>query len=163
MNFDLEKFLKNYKPAKINLKHFLSTKKLQGYKVLKKNDDLSTNQTRNLRDRVITTTTIIAYIHREDAHLTHNLNKYINIAGELESGGLFSNGIYKKLQDKSKWTHIKIKSFAHIQYERTVNHKKYICEYKNEYFYLKLSNYYIFYKRSKYVRMKSRLEMILAD
>jgi len=102
--FDLKKFLKNYKPKILNLAPYLKLDKLNGYRLMKKNDV----------HRFILKETYIKYINVQDAFMNKDLNSHVHPGGILLFCGRFLNGKFEKIDnisgDRSKITHLMLKS-----------------------------------------------------
>lgn len=138
--FNLDKFLKSYKPKKIDdyLKPYLKLKKLEKYEIIKPNK----------LKLLIPFKTYIKYIPYKNAFSDKNYDSHIKLGGILISGGLYKNNQYIKDADPSNWKYILVKYETTQLRERLNNIES--SEGDNiphqYYFILKLSNNYIFYR-----------------
>ncbi|AGF85600.1 hypothetical protein QJ854_gp182 [Moumouvirus goulette] len=135
--FDLEKFLQNYKPKTIDFSPYLSLNKLYGYKrVTKKNiDNLELYKT------------YIKYIHVNDIESDKNYRKHIHCGGILMKGGFFTLNKFYESDNKNNWTHLMLKFIPFKTLKKTKNGVKFVEEYESHSFFIKISNYHIFYKQ----------------
>lgn len=132
----VDNFLKNYQPKKVDLTPYMKLDKLNGYKFM---DNIF-----ELRPRK----TYIKYIKENNAFKDKDFRSHIK-GGILIAGGTYINGIFKKLDDNSKWTHLLLE-FAPFPIGFTRTDKgfgsKKIYDYDRHTFSIKINNYYIFYK-----------------
>lgn len=124
-DFNLEKFLKNYKPAKLDFGPYLKCEKLKGYEKMK---DLSD---------IVPTKTYIKHIKTSDAFQDKKYNDHIHYGGLVLAGGIYVDGKFEKTE--SKWTHFQMKVKIPLE-DGSFESKVYV---------IKIINYYIFFKYSK--------------
>lgn len=96
--FNLEAFLKNHKPKKINLELYLRCPKLKDYSILNKN---------NL-NQLILYKTYIKMIRIEDLFRNKKLDDHIRAGGILLGGGIFDEK-FIKTKNPNDWTHLMLK------------------------------------------------------
>ncbi|AYV85577.1 MAG: hypothetical protein Satyrvirus24_1, partial [Satyrvirus sp.] len=99
--FDLDKFLKTYKPKKRledHLKPYLECEKLKSYELLKKENmkELKPQQT------------YIKYIKFTNEYKDDDYNSHIR-GGLLLQGGIMRGSEFYKKSDQSEWTHLMLK------------------------------------------------------
>ena len=125
MEFNLDNFLMNYKPKKINIEPYLQFKKLKNYKHMK-------NKT-ELWPKVM----YIQYIKNSNI-FRHNKysKKVIEDGGQFINGGYFLNGKFVGTDNKDDWTHLKLKT--NISKKDGIYQRYYS-------YYIKIINYAIFY------------------
>ncbi|MEM3062367.1 MAG: hypothetical protein QW303_02305 [Nitrososphaerota archaeon] len=99
--FDLKKFLKTYKPKKLEkfLFPYLRSERLRNYRLLGYGD----------RGNLVPRKTYIKYVKLMDAFQDKNYDSHIRAGGILLAGGTYLDGQFKKLDDKKKWTHLLLK------------------------------------------------------
>lgn len=115
--------LKNYKPKALNLESYKGLDKLKNYKLLISIDSLVPNRT------------YIKYIKKNDFTGNNTDNIYVKSGGILLKGGYMKNGIFEGILDKTKWSHLMLKFCSNRP------------DIKENIFIIKMSNYYIFYKK----------------
>jgi hypothetical protein len=96
-NFNLDNFLANYKPAKLDFSPYLKCDKLKYYKRMTDKNQLKE------------THTYIKYIKTSDAFENDDYESHIRNGGLLLSGGCVEDGKLVKTSDNSKWTHLQLK------------------------------------------------------
>lgn len=126
-NFDLDKFLANYKPKKEpNLGPYLRMKTLKHYKLMKN------------KEQLIPEKMYIKYIKEGNMMLDDKYDdRVIEDGGMLVSGGHFINGEFVETNNKSDWTHLKLRTDIS---KKTKNYQRYYS------YYIKIISYVIFYK-----------------
>lgn len=127
MDFDLETFLKKYKPAVLDFTPYLKLKKLRGYRLMGKNEIglLEPDQT------------YIKYINVSDAFQDDEYKTHVHCGGFLVNGGTYENGKFIVLEERDNWTHILLKR---IPFGNSRD------KYKNHVFTIKIKDNHIFYK-----------------
>lgn len=128
INQDVKKLLYNYKEKTVDLSKYTELKKLQGYKLLKKDN----------MNKLYPTETYIKYIHRSDIGKQGDIKLHVR-GGILLDGGIFKEKNFKSLEDKTKWTHLQLL----FSPKKKMNTKK---VYERHAFYLKINSYHIFFK-----------------
>lgn len=125
--FDLDNFLKNYEPKKINIDPYLRMDKLKNYKYMKTKNELEPEKM------------YIQYIKNSN-FLKHNKysEKVVEDGGQFIAGGFFYNGKFTRTDDKEKWSYLKLKT----NISKKDGHKQRYYSY-----YIKIINYIIFYKK----------------
>ncbi|AAV50937.1 hypothetical protein [Acanthamoeba castellanii mimivirus] len=140
--FDLDDFLKSYKPKKVDLSSYTNHTKLKGYTYITKDDF----------NNLIPNRTYIKYILRSDVGTENNISKQIHCGGFFLSGGNFSGKKFVQSDDWITWTHLFLKYCPHP--ESNLN-----GEFTEHKFYLKTTKYYLFYryydKKSDIYNLKS--------
>lgn len=131
MDFDLNKFLTGYKPKKLDLTPYTKCSKLKNYHYLTINKKINLDQTK----------TYIKYIKLADAFTNKEYSSHIHSGGILLGIGTFINGIYKST-DAIDCSHLMLKSVPFP----TIKDNKKIYEYDSHVFYIKLIDYYVFYR-----------------
>ena len=138
----------------IDLKPYMALEKMRGYKLLYRNN----------KSVLIEFNTYIKYIRREDAFKDNDLKMHIR-GGMFLGGGVMIDGHFEKNDEPKKWTHlmllfnpapsdITVTDATANKIKPIVNSKGIIevdvnaddVQYEAHMFYIKLSNYYIFYK-----------------
>lgn len=101
MNFDLDDFLKNYKPKdlEVSLINYLKCDKLDGYDVLKYNN----------RHLLVKGNTYVKYVPIEKSSNDKNYESHIKLGGILLSGGKIINRYYKAYENESQWKYLLLK------------------------------------------------------
>lgn len=127
MDFDLENFLRNYKPAKLDFKPYLKLKKLRNFKLMGKKDIgvLEPGQT------------YIKYINVGDAFENKEYKTHVHCGGFLVNGGTYANGKFIESDERGEWTHLLLKR---------IPHKSSGNKYKVHVFTIKINDKHIFYK-----------------
>ena len=133
-DFDLEKFLKNYKSKKLDFGPYLRCKKLKNYHQLKNSD----------RDKLIPGKTYVKYVKIGDAFKDNNYNDHIKCGGILIFGGIYVRDKFRETDDYDKWTHLMIK----FDPSPKINNDNKIERSLDDplIFVIKLTNCYVFYK-----------------
>ena len=138
----LDIFLKNYQPKVIDFTPYLKLDKLKGYKYMNDKD----------RCALIPTETYVKYILTGDAFINNKLKDHIHPGGLMLAGGTYVNKYFEKLDDPYKWTHLMLKRIPFpVGIMRTKKGYGYqnVYDYDAHVFYVKIHNYYIFYKYVK--------------
>jgi hypothetical protein len=137
-NFDLQQFLKEYKPKKLDLRPYLKLEKLKGYTLIE-NSDYS---------ELYPKETYVKYLKLADAFKDKDLKMHVK-GGILLDGGTFVNGLFVRLENKKKWTHLMVLFNPYptgvIKSKKGFGQQK-IYDYDQHIFYLKINDYYLFYK-----------------
>lgn len=129
MDFDLNKFLKKYKPKTIDITPYLRFSVLKDYNIMNDNKKL------------IPTETYIKYIKEGNAYENKKYSsKAIEDGGLLIAGGIFVEGKFVENNDRDSWTHLKLDSNVS---KKTGEKQKFY------YYYIKIMTHYIFYKYVK--------------
>ncbi|AVL94563.1 hypothetical protein ma177 [Moumouvirus australiensis] len=135
--FDAKNFLRNYKPKTIDFTPYLSLNKLRNYKrVTKKNIE-------NLEPYK----TYVKYIHINDIESNTNYKKHVHCGGILIKGGFYVLNKFYESNNKNNWTHLMLKFIPYKTLKETKNGIKLVEEYETHTYYIKISNYHLFYKR----------------
>jgi hypothetical protein len=135
-DFDLDEFLKTYKPAKVDLRPYLKLDKLKGYKFVNKGE----------RSVLISNQTYVKYVSMSDAFKDDDLEMHVG-GGVLRAGGIFVNGKFMKTESVEKWTHLLLEFSPYPTGRvRTKHGHKNVYEYDRHLFYIKMTSYYLFYK-----------------
>lgn len=134
----LEDFAKKNKPKKKDLSKYMVLDKLKSYRLIETTD----------YSDLIPLNTYIKYLKTSDAFKDNDLKMHIH-GGVLLAGGRFINGHFEKQNNTKRWTHLMLLfhpypigkriSFAGYGYRNVYDHDEHI-------FYIKISNYYLFYK-----------------
>lgn len=134
-DFDLESFLKGYKPKKkkMDLSPYTKCDKLKSYTML----------TSKNMDDVEEAITYIKYIPVGDALKDKKYSDHIKCGGILLAGGIYDEGKFKAQKDRSMWTHLHLKFVPFPKINRR-GVREYV--YEDHAFYIKISNYHLFYK-----------------
>lgn len=93
-DFDLDKFLKNHKPKKVNLSKYLETEKLQGYHEMTNKKQLKKGKT------------CIRFMKISDAFSNKDYDSHISYPAIFEHGLRRTKEGLQKDDDPKKWTHI---------------------------------------------------------
>lgn len=126
-NFDLDDFLSNYEPKKVDLSKYLKTKKLRGYHEMTDKSELIEGRTR------------VRFIKISDAFSDKNYDRHISYPAIFDHGLKHTKKGLDEVDDSSQWTHIVVVFFP----EDGIIEKK---EIRNRVFRIRISNYHIFYK-----------------
>lgn len=150
MEFDLDEFLRNHQPAKIDFSEYFKLKKLKGYKLLEKNSEEGLK-------KLDGGYTYVKYIREGDAFGDGEYKDHVHCGGVFVAGGRYYNGVFKKMPRVKKWTHILIKRQPYSS-GKEVTKKGYgmksTYDYDIHIYTIKLGNNYIFYKYSKKLKEK---------
>ena len=138
MDFDLDKFLKNYKePKKLDFSLYLKLDKLKGYEKLINNvDDLETFRMGH---------TYVKYIKDSDAFSNEEYKTHVHCGGIFLSGGTYCDGEYVKLINCRQWTHISLKRQPHSA-NKGSSKKGLKTKHEAHIFKIRLGGNYVFYK-----------------
>lgn len=138
MDFNLEKFLSDYKPKVLDLSPYLKLDKLKGYQTLER---------KNMAN-LIPQQTYIKYMKMADAYKDRDLKSHVR-GGILVAGGTFVNGKFVKSDDDGTWTHLILRfapfPTAVTRSKKGFGHQK-IYEHETHLFFIKINDYYLFYK-----------------
>lgn len=140
-DFDLDHFLRNYRPAHLDLRCYLRLDALKNYYWLRTSKD---------KKNLDPLRTYIRYIKTGDEFKYRRCSEEeIQDGGLLLAGGVYLNGEFVETQDKSKWTHLKLDTNIP---KKEGKKKRYYS------YYIKIYNYHIFYT---YTRGKDLVDVIL--
>lgn len=138
-NFNLDDFLANYKPKKVNLEPYLKLDKLKNYKWMEHEED---------KQLLKPNRTYIKYIKMGDAHKDKNYQLHVR-GGILLAGGTYINGTFHRLVERLKWTHLMLRFSpfpSEIKRSAKGHGQKKLYDYDHHTFCIKINDYYIFYK-----------------
>ena len=137
-DFDLNTFLKNYKPKKLDLTPYLKLDKLKGYQLMDNNDP----------SNLFPKETYVKYLKRNDAFKDKDLKLHIR-GGILLAGGTIVNNEFVSMDNRSKWTHLLLQFSPFptgvVKSKKGFGYEK-VYDYDSHTFRIKLNDYYIFYK-----------------
>jgi hypothetical protein len=134
-DFDLNKFLKNHKPKKLedDLQSYIECDKLKSYKLFK----------RNATSNLISGMAYIKYIKINDAFVDDNFSSHIKSGGMFVNGGIFDEGKFKPIKNVSQWTHFMLKTVPFPTKNDDTDEELLL---DSHVFFITVSDYYIFYK-----------------
>lgn len=144
---ELKNILRNCKQSTINYSHYLQLDKLKNYKFLNKDNS-----------KLIPGKTYIKYINICDINKNKNYKDHVHSGGVFLAGGIFFNGSFTKYKNNSdqkteinpnKWSHLLVKKIPYPQDSELNNELDNIPEYSSHVFYIKISNFSIFYRYIK--------------
>lgn len=148
--FDLDKFLKNYKPKpRLSIETYLKTKKLSGYNLMINVTDLKSDGCYYIK-----------CIHKMDAFSDENYESHVHSGGMFMSGGYYNKRRFVKSKYPTDWTHLMLK----FDPPQQVNDLGVIVKDKLEkprIFFINISEYHIFYKICR--RGRGNFEIILKN
>lgn len=109
--FDLDEFLANYKPKKVDITKYLNTRKLRRYREMTDIYDL------------IPKRTYVKYIICGDAFSTKDYESHVRCGGFLINGLVFveKSRKFSTSDDNGEWTHLLIKWEPVKQYDHNGN------------------------------------------
>lgn len=120
--FNINNFLKNHVPKKINIKPYMMLEELEGYKLWSKN--------KRIYDGAH-----VKYVKNTDIVETYE-QCIVDEGGIFVGGGYYTHGDFIVDDDVTSWTHIKL--------ETNISKKSKTVQKKYSYI-IKLANYLVFY------------------
>jgi hypothetical protein len=152
MEFDINQFLKSYRPKNLTtyLVPYLKCVALKGYHLLEHYN----------ADKLIPRRTYVKYIKIDEAFKDGFYDNHIRPGGILIGGGHIINGMFNKTHNNKLWTHLMLKYDPEPLIDET---GKIIRERfdKPKIFLIKMSKYYIFYKHFDVDDKRNYFEVIL--
>jgi len=142
MDFDLDTFLKNHKPATLDFTPYLKLKKLQGYERLDMKNMDNLGMLRKWR-------TYVKYIRDGDAFSDKKYKTHVKCGGIFVTGGVYRKKKFTKTSDHTEWTHIVLKRQPYPVGKEPTElgfGMKNVYDYDPHVFVVKLKNKYVFYK-----------------
>jgi hypothetical protein len=130
MTFDLNNFLKNYQPKKINLESYLKCSKLKKYQVLNKKNIFN----------LVPFRTYIKFIKSEDLFKDENLKDHIRAGGILLAGGTY-NEKFIRTKNPKNWTHLLLRYEPKPDLIDGIEIKK-----EPRIYYIRINKYHIFFR-----------------
>jgi hypothetical protein len=141
MEFDLEKFLRNHKPAKVDFSPYLKLEKLKGYRLLKWNQ----------LDKLKNSVTYVKYMKESQAFSDKEYKTHVHCGGFFIAGGTYIDGKFKRMKHLKDWTHLLLKRQP-LPVGKELTDKgfgfKNVYEYEIHVFTTRIGGNYIFYKYS---------------
>jgi hypothetical protein len=139
-NFNLDDFLKNYKPKILEdtLKPYIQLKKLTGYGLLKHNN----------KELLIPGKTYIRYVKHMTAFQDGHYKDHVKPGGLLVAGGVMHMGRFMATDNKPDWTHLVLK-YDYVE-DPSKNKKKNVITVsvpKERVFTIGISTNYIFFRK----------------
>lgn len=132
--FDLQEFLRNYKPKVLDFKPYLKCQRLKGYKMVQK--DLSVMRPHK---------TYVKFINMHDIYKNNKYDEHIHTGGILLAGGFFQRGSFQKSDDHELWTHLMLIYDPSVTKNKNGQIKR--QRFSDPYvFIIRVSDKYIFYK-----------------
>lgn len=134
IDFDLNNFLADYKPKKMDLSCYQKCDKLKKYIYLN-----------NQIDNLIPFKTYIKYIKYDDAFKNNKYDTHIKSGGILLAGGVYRDKFIKKM-DNTKWTHLMLK----YDPSKVINEDGNLVDGRLTnpiIFVIKIANNYVFYRK----------------
>ena len=147
-NFDLNTFLKNYKPKNLEntLEPYTKCNKLKNYKFLN----------RCMKNKLVSQRTYIKYVKINESFKDKHYDEHIYCGGILLDGGTIKDSKFIKSNDNESWTHLRLK---YNLTDIVDNKKKEIVE--PRIYIINISKYYIFYKIFNKNTQRDEYEAIL--
>lgn len=96
-DFNLDDFLANYKPKKLDLSYYLKCPKLKNYTFMDNNIDA-----------LVPLKTYVKYVKIDEENTDKKYNTHIKSGGILLAGGIYRDKFIKRTNNKT-WTHLMLK------------------------------------------------------